>query len=200
MGIFKKIGDLARANLNEWLNQLEDREKLAKQKILDLEDSKKKAHKLLVAAMAAVKLAEQHKARIKRRLDIKEQTETDNTEQEKQNFIRESATYDETIEKEQETISTINSGLKAIDEEISIIKNASSSEIARETIENSDALDTFSRMEEKIEMREQEVQALRDLLAESENSDDIKGSSFDKYSDPAALESELDKMKKKIKK
>lgn len=53
-------------------------------------------------------------------------------------------------------------------------------------------------MEEKIEMREQEVQALQELLNESD--DKIEKGSFDKHSDPKALENELDKMKKKLKK
>jgi len=207
MGIFKKIGDLARANLNAWLSQVEDKKKLFEQKILDLEESKKKAHKLLISSMAAVKLAEQNKARIKRKIEMqheaakrskKDDEKALNVEEEKQDLIRESQIYDETIEKEHETISTINLGLKAIDEKITSIKNTTSQAVAQETIDDDNAFTTFSRMEEKIEMREKEVEALEELLSMNENKDGVKNTSFDEHSDPSALEKELEKIKKKL--
>lgn len=59
MGLFKKLADVARANLNNLLGEMEDPKKLAEQAIIDLRESKKKAQSLLVTVAGALKLAEE---------------------------------------------------------------------------------------------------------------------------------------------
>src|SRR5690606_10546997 len=58
MGFFKKLRDLALANLNAMLDKAEDPAKLKAQTIIDLEDRKRKAREQLILVTAAKKRAE----------------------------------------------------------------------------------------------------------------------------------------------
>jgi len=181
VGLFKKLGDLARSNINAFLDQIEDKKKLSEQAILDLEDSKKKAKKLLISAMASLKLADLRKAELEKKIGQlvadAEQALTQNNEEnarvilaEKQALLVEIETLAEQIAKERAAISALNQGLLAIDKKVANLRTSMTLSAGRDEIENEDAFATFSRMEEKIDFAEHEVQALNELLAESEKS------------------------------
>jgi phage shock protein A len=205
MGFFKKLGDIARSNITALLNQLEDPKKLADQAIMDLSESKKKAKQLLVSARAAIKLAEHHKSQLiaeaQRQKKIAEQFLVKGNEKEaklaitkKHQLTQEEEMYDQQLEKEKQVIKTINQVIASIDKKIEEIKTSA----PMVELEKEDSFLTFSRMEEKIDHTEKEVEALNELL---ENEDkraltDIK--SFDKYSDPEAIEAELLAIRKKL--
>ncbi|HXW52913.1 MAG TPA: PspA/IM30 family protein [Myxococcota bacterium] len=212
MGLFKKLGDLARSNINAFLDQIEDKKKLSEQAILDLEDSKKKAKKLLISAMASLKLADLRKAELEKKIGQlvadAEQALTQNNEEnarvilaEKQALLVEIETLAEQIAKERAAISALNQGLLAIDKKVANLRTSMTLSAGRDEIENEDAFATFSRMEEKIDFAEHEVQALNELLAESEKSeqDPKPPATFDKHSDPIALEKEIAALKTKLK-
>jgi phage shock protein A len=214
MGIFKKLSDVARVHLNSFLNQIEDKRKLSLQAIMDLETSKKKARKLLVSAMGSLKLATHQNLQLKTKIAylkneaeqfLKENNETKAKEilSEKQSLVQEVAAYEKQIKREQETVSTLNQGLSAIDKKIKALKRSSAISSGHDQAQQEDAFDVFSRMEEKIDIAEKEVEALNELLVLSQKKDtedqNLSAPPFDKYSDPAALEKELAAMKKKIK-
>lgn len=213
MGIFKKFADLARANLNALLDQAEDPQKMADLAIIELEASKKKAQRLLVSAMASVKLAERHRLQLRSKVELlKEKAERFLCEGdeatakealfEKQTLNQEQQHYDEQIEHERRAIETINRGLSAIDQKIASIKgSAGKASSGFYASDKEDAFETFSRMEEKIDRAESEVEALNELLASEDKKDvavQTPATSFDQNSDPDALERELAALKKKL--
>lgn len=213
MGIFKKFADLARANINSLIDQLEDPKKMAHQAIFDLEESKKKAQQLLIKTMAAKKMVEAKIIRLgqdaaglaqeaERFLMNNREEDAKGALAKKNAALEEEAFAQQQVEQETKTISIINRGILAIDEKISSLKANASVVAGKNVLEKDDAFATFSRMEEKIESMEFEVQALNELLA-SEEKKDVEAkptapTSFDKHSDPAALEKELSAMKKKL--
>lgn len=209
MGFIKKLGDVARAKINAFLDRVEDQNKLKDQLILDAKASKQKAEKLLIQARAAVKLAyERKKSLILKAQDLKSQAEQFLQEgnedkakdalSKKQKALEEERFYDEQIKTEEKTMDIIKRGLSALDEKLQKIQSSASIERSQSVLEKEDAFQTFSRMEEKIDMAEQEVLALQELLTsdEKEKTADLPAA-FDKHSDPIALEKELAAMKKK---
>jgi phage shock protein A len=212
MGIWKKISDLARANLNQLLTELEDPKKLADQTVLDLEESKKKAKALLVKAMASTKMAQLQQENLQNQMSALKELALGLLQQgneskakeilvKKQEIEQEVKRHEQELTQEQHNIETLNRGLAALTQKISAFKSSSSIKASTHYIENEDAFNTFSRMEEKIENSEAELWALNELLKESdqkETSSIIPEASFDKHSDPAAIEKELLAMKKKL--
>lgn len=209
MGIFDKLKNLTKANLNNLINQLEDPKKMAEQAVLDLEESKKKALNLLIKAQASTKLLEQKMLNLRasaselltlaeNALKKADEDEARKVLERKQKITEEKQYYETELLEQQKTIEVIKRGLKTIDEKISELK-LSAKNIAKDAINKTDAFDNFARMEEKIEMSEHEMAALNELFLQEETKKDAeKPTSFDKHSDPEALEKELLALKKKI--
>lgn len=213
MGFFKKFADMARANINSLIDQLEDPKKMSDQAVLDLHESKKKALKLLVATTAALKMAESTKQRLEKEIKFYEQEAENFLKQQdeerakdalmkKQMAQQELAICNDQLVHEQKTVETINRGLLAMDEKIQALKISAGVQASKHELEKDDAFTTFARMEEKIESKEFEVEALNELLASEQKKDASEEppakASFDKHSDPAALERELAAMKKRL--
>lgn|GEM_PF-1951964 len=212
MGIFKKLADLARFNINAFLDQIEDKQKLANQAVLDLKASKKKAETLLISAMAALKLAESKQSTLRTKvtelLERAEHALKENQEEEaktvltkKQNIVDLLEVLSSQIDKERSTIVTLNEGLRALDKKINLYKTQAAVALGHEEIAKEDAFLTFARMEEKIEMAENEVEAMNELLAMTEqrptpSEHEVK--QFDKHSDPEALAKEIAAIKRKL--
>lgn len=211
MGIFKKLGELARANLNHVIGQLEDPKKLADQAILDLKESRQKAERLLISVTASLKMAEEKlrpltdkAALLMRKAEdfLKNSDEISAKEmlREKQDIDFAIKNLEQEIDENNQTKIAISRGIKALEDKINNLKSSSSLRSSEEAIHRDDAFATFARMEEKIESKEYEVLALNELLAEYDKGEPKKAApSFDKHSDPAALEKELAAIKKKIK-
>lgn len=208
MGIFDKLKNLTKANLNNLINQLEDPKKMAEQAVLDLEESKKKALNLLIKAQASTKLLEQKMLNLRasaselltlaeNALKKADEDEARKVLERKQKITEEKQYYEAELLEQQKTIEVIKRGLKTIDEKIGELK-LSAKDIAQTTINKTDAFDNFARMEEKIEMSEHEMAALNELLTSEEAKKPETLISFDKHSDPEALEKELLSLKKKI--
>lgn len=210
MGFFKKLGDLARSNLSNLLDQLEDPKKMAEQAVIDLKESKDKALKLLIKAQAQIKLLEQKLLKLRDDATLllhdAEQMLTKADEEnaralllKKQAITHEKSFYEQELIKEQQGVDTLKRGLKAIDERIAELK-LSAKDIGMNVINKTDAFDGFARMEEKIVDKEYELDALNELLKLDEQAikKETGPASFDKHSDPEALEKELLAIKNKL--
>ena len=174
MGLIKKFSALLRSNLNTWLDQAENPQKLADLAMLEAEHTKKKAQALLIKAQGAVKLGED---RIK---ILRDQLINGAEEQKIQPHIAK-------IEQEQsinhQTVNIIKNGLKALDNRIKLLQNKT--ELSPDHVHDTSAFDTFSRIEEKIESSEAQLAALKEL--------------FEAQNVPkTSLEEELDALKKKL--
>lgn len=213
MGIWKKISDLARANLNELLHQLEDPKKLTEQAVLDMEENRKKAHQLLIKAMASVKMAKLKHENLQQQITELLEQATNYLRQgyedkakeilsEKQQIEQEELRFRQELIKEQDYIAGLHRGIKALEHKISEFKSSASIKASTEHIEKEDAFQTFARMEEKIENSEHELAALQELIKEGQSKEEAPSSipeaSFDQHSDPNAIERELSALKKKL--
>lgn len=186
MGLIKKFSDLLRSNLNTWLDQAENPQKIADLAILEAEETKKKAHNLLIKAQAALNMGA---AKLK---SLQNQIITNSPNEELEQEIA-------NLEQEQtlniQTINIIKRGLKALDHQTSILKSKAAS--SAQHLSDSSAFDTFARMEDKIEASEAEIHALKELFEMAEKD----SPTLNKNSPQAqsSLEDELEALKKKIK-
>lgn len=211
MGIFKRISDIARTNLNSWLDHLESSPKLSEQMTIDLDANKKRAHKLLIKALAEAKICEQKRDVLRKRISHLEReaqqylarSDEENARAslyEKQQAEQEEEFINAQLHQEQNTAEIIRRGLALMDEKIEHVKNQAHLRTAIEATEQEDPFDTFSRMEEKIQNQEDEIEALRELLEQDEKKTAVTktAANFDHYSDPEAIERELQAMKSKM--
>jgi phage shock protein A len=211
MGIFKKISDLARANLNALIDKLEDPKKLAEMAIFDLEAQKKKAKSLLISQKALVNLSSKRLQQFKDDIDAlaktAEQKLKENDEpaakrilEKKQELFFTEQRLSEQIKQEQNAIERLQHTLNRLDQKTSERLISPSIASSQKHLEQEDAFQTFARMEEKIEFTEHEIEALKELLSEDNKKDALGAikASFDQHSDPQALEEELKAMKKKL--
>lgn len=212
MGIFKKITDVLRSNLNELINHMEDPKKMSDLAILELGEQKNKAKSMLIKAMAQTKLLKAHVENLRKEasalsdeaLSFLRQGQESKAEEilrEKQGILQEAQTYENELNKELIAIETFNRGLSALDSRISQEKSAGSIKASAHYLEKEDAFDTFSRMEEKIEHQEAELLALQELMAlteAKENQPTRPNSHFDRHSNPDDILDELNALKKKL--
>jgi phage shock protein A len=214
MGLFKRITDLARASLNELLQQMEDPKKLDQQYLLDMKEQKSKAHDLLVRTMAAIKLAELRFMNQKQHIsDILDEAKIflQNGQEEKakealnkkQILETELNQFQHEIEKEKTYIDDLKKGIEALEEKISQQTSTSTINRSQDYLEDEKSFNTFDRMAEKISHTEEEIKALAELIHEGLTKEDkltiIPMAPFDKHSDPKAIEKELLELKKNLK-
>lgn len=212
MGFFKKLGDLAREGMNQLIGQMEDPKKLNELAITELAAKKKKAEAMLITVMGAIKrgqeqvsrlpaeigeLAARAEAYVKNADDI----HAKDTLKQKQDLEWNLANLRTEIATNNQTKESLLRGIKAIDDNISSLKSSGSIAASKQHLEKEDAFNTFARMEEKIEAKEYEVTALKelqDLLEKKDAAGEKPAATFDKHSDPEALEKELQAIKKKF--
>jgi phage shock protein A len=224
MGIIKKFNDLVRSNLNDWLDKAEDPKKLRAQKIIDVEASKHKAHRLLLSAMASLKLAQKKQQTLKNQI-IELSSKAENSLINKDKLSDESLIKDRQIlenryeelahliKEEQQSIDTINRGLKALDDKIRRLKRSPEASLrirnttlippaeSPDHVNDTRLFDNFDRMEEKIDTNEAEVAALTELMAYMEQNKNIEDEPKKTEStNTPSLEDELSDLKKKLSK
>ncbi len=214
MGIFTRIGDLFKANINDMIDKAEDPEKMVKQIIIDLQKDVRKATEALGKAMASQRVAErQHDQAIRTAASWESKAKAalaaGDTEMAKK-ALGYKVKADEDVEKTAQMLAQITTQTDSIREQAETLKSkleeAKSRQamlIARaqmaETQKNlaksmggmdaSSALDKLSRMEEKVELEEAEASAFAELAGESS---DVK--SFEQLENDAKVDAELQRL------
>lgn len=214
MGLFKKIKDLARANLNDILDKMEDPKKLAKQYMLDMQEQKNKAQELLINTMAAIKVAELRLKNYQQAInDILDEVNIylQNNQEEKakealakkQLLSEELNQFAEAINQEKHYADNLKKGITNLELKISQQNQENNLNASKAYLTNETSFDTFARMEEKISHSEAEINALNDLIHQGLHKEDkltiIPHAPFDYHSDPSAIEKELLALKNKLK-
>lgn len=197
MGIFERFSKMVKAEINNLLDKAEDKTKLKEQKILDLNESKKEAKKLLVSSMGAKKIALKEQEILQQRLSkIEDEAqaiqdgEEPNKIKDLQEDLRQKISHiHEEILSYDKTIAIINHGIEAIDKKLQALKFDSED---TEALRDTSSFDTFDRMEEKINNQEAEIEALTELLKDNDNENRIPN--IDN------LENELEIIKRKMRK
>lgn len=187
MGLIKKFSDVLRSNLNAWLDQAENPQKLAELATTEATQTKKKAEALLIKAQSAFNIGESQLKSLRNQLI---------NSPEEQKIQRQIAQVEQEQTLQQQTINLIKRGLKALDHQISILKSKAAT--SGEAVSDSSAFDTFSRMEEKVENSEAEIDALKELFELAQK--DIPSLGKDAETPKTNLEEELEALKKKLNK
>lgn len=219
MGIFSRIGDIFKSNINDLIDKAEDPEKMVKQIIIDMQKQLNESTQALGKAMAAERTAKkqyddaaaksadwQNKAKqaltagdeelAKKALENKVKADK-NTEQYKQMY--------DTMAAQTETIKSQVEALKAkLDEAKSrqsmLIARSQMAETQKDLakasggFDSNSASDKFDRMEEKIMRKEAEAQAFTDIAAENNASNDTV-KQFEQLENSSKVDSELEKLK-----
>jgi phage shock protein A len=186
MGIFKRFSQVLQSELNALLDKAENPEKLRNQAILDLQELRKKAQALLVTSIGALKVAE------KDARDFLSQHSKSN------NINNLASEIKSRLDEEKKAIDKVKRGIDIIDEKIAALKTSPKQDLESHENKSLDSFDTFARMEEKIDRKERELEALNELLALDEEKNK-SNTSKESSKGPPDLMAELDALKKKLK-
>jgi phage shock protein A len=188
MGIFKRLGTLLKANINELISRAEDPEKILNQLILDMQDSLVEARKQVAVAIADEK-------RLRKQLDREVGLAADWEKKAmmavragREDLAREAlarkqehdelgAEYQKQWELQSSATEKLRKSLRLLGNKIEEAKRKKDLLIARQKraeaqkqiqatmtgLSDTSAFDTFSRMAEKIEKQEAEAEAQAEL-------------------------------------
>lgn len=219
MGIFSRIGDIIRANINDLLDKAEDPVKMVKQMVIDMQEAVTKATAALAQAMAQEKKLQrdyekyvalsaewENKALLALQAgneDLARKALVKKNEAEQQ-----AAQYKQMYEQAAQTTATLKQQVEQLKTKLDEARMKESMLIARSqaakaqkeiaknisTFDHSSIFSKFSKFEDKILKQEAEAQALTQLAEGSLSLDD----EFKKLSSNSSVEDDLIKLKAKL--
>lgn len=193
MSIFKRIGDLVRANINELLDRAEDPEKMLKQMILDMEESVREGKIALAQAIAQGNILKaQYEDQSKKGLEWYQKAEfalakgDEGLAREcltrKKNADQAAQAARTQLDEHELAITQARADLDALESKVSQAKDKMQLLVARQRsaeaskkvneqlagiTRSANAFDTFDRMEDKIERLEAEAKAAKMVQSDS---------------------------------
>lgn len=216
MGIFQRLGDLLKSNVNDLIDKAEDPEKMVKQIIIDMQQELNKSTQALGKAVSSERIAKKQyddaartasewEERAKTALAAGDEELAKKALANKVKADKDAAAYKEmydTISQQTETIRTQVEVLKAKLEEA---KSRQAMLIARSQMadtqknlakstggfDSSSASEKFDRMEEKIMQKEAEAQAFAEIAGQNSETVD----EFEKLEKESQVDSELERLK-----
>ncbi len=217
MGVFHRLSDLLKSNVNDLIDKAEDPEKMVKQVIIDMQAELTKATQNYGKAKASERLAEKKYLDAKKVSDsweakAKTALASGNQDLAKQALAKK-VKADEDVASYKEMYDSISDQTEAIGNQVEVLKakldeakSRQSMLIARsqmaDTQKNlakttggfngSSALETFNRMEEKIERKEAEASAFTEIAASG--TDEELDDSFAKIEQDNKVDSELSRL------
>ncbi len=220
MGIFSRLGDLLKSNINDLIDKAEDPEKMVKQIIIDMQKELSNSTQALGKAMAAERTAKnQYDAAAAKSADWEakaKQALTAGDEALAKKALENKVKADKNTEQYREMYETISSQTETIRTQVDVLKaklqEAKSRQamlIARsqmaETQKNlakasggfdpNSASEKFDRMEEKIAAKEAEAQAFSEIAAENSMEADDTAKQFEKLETDSQVNTELERLK-----
>ena len=220
MGIFSRLGDLLKSNVNDLIDRAEDPEKMVKQIIIDMQKELSNSTQALGKAMAAERTAKnQYDAAAAKSADWEakaKQALAAGDEALAKKALENKVKADKNTEQYREMYETISSQTETIRTQVDVLKaklqEAKSRQamlIARsqmaETQKNlakasggfdpNSASEKFDRMEEKIAAKEAEAQAFSEIAAENSMEADDTAKQFEKLETDSQVNNELERLK-----
>ena len=213
MGIFSRIGDIMKANVNDLIDKAEDPEKMVKQIIRDLQQEVTKSTQALGKAMASQRIAErQYKTALQSSADWESKAKAalaaGNTEMAKKALSYKVKADNASYQQMYETITTqtdaIRNQVETLKAKLEEAKSWQAMLIARSQmaktqknlaqsmggINTSSSMDKFNRMEEKIMQQEAEAAAFAEISGNS-NADT---KSFEQMEADTKVDAELQRL------
>ncbi len=218
MGIFSRIGDIIRANINDLLDKAEDPVKMIKQMVIDMQEAVTKATSGLAQAMAQEKklqrdyekfvaMSKEWENKAMAALQADNQDLARKALAKKVEADQQAATYKQMYEQAAQTAATLKTQVEQLKAKLDEARMKESMLIARSqaakaqkeiaknigTFDSSSISSKFSKFEEKILKEEAEAQAFTQLAEGTTILDD----EFKALEKNAAVEDELTKLKAK---
>ncbi len=218
MGIFSRISDIFKSNVNDLIDRAEDPEKMVKQIILDMQKELNKSTQALGKAVASERMAEkQYNDAAHRSADweakAKAALAAGNTDlakralQQKVKADEETATYKEMYETISNQTDAIRTQVETLKAKLEEAKSRQAMLIARSQmadtqknlaqsiggIDTNSSFDKFSRMEEKVARKEAEAEAFTEIAA-SNGVSSSEMETFEQLQANAKVDSELQRL------
>ncbi|HAP78813.1 MAG TPA: phage shock protein A [Ruminococcus sp.] len=217
MGIFNRIGDIIKSNVNDLIDRAEDPEKMVKQIIIDMQKELKKSTEALGKAKTSERLAKrQYENAVKVSAEwenkAKSALKAGNTELAK-TALAKKVKADEDVANYKEMYESISAQAEAIASQVDAVrakldeaKSRQAMLIARSQmadtkknlaqslggIDSSSSSEKFNRMEEKIIRKEAEADAFSDIAGTNTDNDD--SDDFKKLETDSKVDAELQRL------
>lgn len=214
MGIFRRLSDMLKSNVNDLIDRAEDPEKMVKQIIIDMQKELTKATQNYGKAKASERLAEKKYLEAKKvsdnwELKAKAAISQGNTELAKQALAKK-VKADEDVASYKEMYDSISAQTEAIGDQVEVLKSKLDEAKARQAMliarsqmaetqknlakstggfDGASAMEKFSRMEEKIERKEAEAAAFTEIAGAGDDAE--LNDAFDKLESAAKVDAEL---------
>ena len=211
MGIFSRIGDVLKANINDMIDRAEDPEKMVKQIIIDLQKDVRTSTEALGKAMASQRIAErQHEQAVRNSANWESKAKAALAAGDAE-MAKKALSYkvkaDADVASTAQMLETITTQTEAIRDQVEALKSKLDEAKGRQSMliarsqmaktqknlaqsmggmDASAALDKFTRMEEKIERQEAEASAFAEIAS---STGDMK--SFEQMENDAKVDAEL---------
>ena len=217
MGIFNRIGNIIKSNVNDLIDRAEDPEKMVKQIIIDMQKELKKSTEALGKAKTSERLAKrQYENAVKVSAEwenkAKSALKAGNTELAKTALAKkvkadeDVANYKEMYESISAQADAIASQVDAVKAKLDEAKSRQAMLIARSQmadtkknlaqslggIDSSSSSEKFNRMEEKIIRKEAEADAFSDIAGTNTDNDD--SDDFKKLETDSKVDAELQRL------
>jgi phage shock protein A len=221
MGFFGRLATLIKSNLNDLISKSEDPEKMLTQIILDMNTQLVEVKKQVAVAIADQKRLERQWQAEKGVADEWHKkamlaVRAGDDELAKEALLRKkeheqlAAGYEDQFKKQSAAVSQVKLALQALNNKIGEAKRKKDLLIARNNrakameeiqkamgkLSDTSAFDAFSRMEQKIEQREAEVEAQGELS--EEYSGDILKNKFQRLEATAGADADLEALKREM--
>lgn len=214
MGIFRRLSDMLKSNVNDLIDRAEDPEKMVKQIILDMQKELNKATQNYGKAKASERLAE------KKYLDAKKVSESwenkakaalsqGDSDLAKQALARK-VKADEDVAAYKEMYDSISAQTEAIGDQVEVLKSKLDEAKARQAMliarsqmaetqknlakstggfDGNSAMEKFNRMEDKVRVKEAEAAAFTEIAGVGEDAE--LNDAFEKMESAAKVDAEL---------
>lgn len=218
MGIFKRIGDILNANINDLLDKAEDPEKMVKQVITDmqaelnkatqsygkaksaeilakrqLDDAKKKSLEWEKKAKAALTMGNQDLARQALAEKVKVDANVDQYQQMYDSMAAQTQEINNQVENLKAKLNDAKSRQAMLIARSQMADTKKSLAKSQGSFDGSSAMERFERMEEKVLQKEAEADAYNEISGGSSTEADLNDS-FKEIESQAAVEEELAKL------
>lgn len=216
MGIFSRIGDVVKANINDLIDRAEDPEKMVKQIILELQQDVNQSTQALGKAMASERIAKkQYDDAVRSSADWESKAKAalaaGNQELAKK-ALSNKVKADEDAQKYQQMYEQISAQTQQVREQTEALKGKLAEAKSRQAmlvarsqmaktqknlaktmggVDASSALDKFDRMEEKVTQQEAEAAAFAEIAGSSASEDE---KTFEQLQHDAAVDAEMQRL------
>ena len=216
MGVFQRLSDLLKANVNDLIDRAEDPEKMVKQIIIDMQKELSKSTQAYGKAKASERLAEkQYQAAVQTSADWESKAKAAlaaGDQELAKKALAKKVKSDENVASYKEMYETISTQTEAIGDQVEVLKakleEAKSRQamlIARSKMADtqktlaknvggfdaSSSLEKFDRMEEKIIRKEAEADAFTEIAGAKDDTED----EFAKIETDSKVDAELQRLR-----